>query len=53
MAIYKVNNLWNDATPDTENLCSLNMSFGDFDYLVCREIRVMNLNPSKMTDVTA
>lgn len=47
------NPFWNDSTPDTENLCSFNINFGDFDYVVCREIRVMNLNPSKTTDVTA
>lgn len=40
----------NDAVPTEDNECNFTMYFGDFDYLICREIRVMNLNPSKLED---
>lgn len=36
--------------PTDDNMCFFEFRFGDYDYFICKEIRVKNLNPTKLTE---
>ena len=44
------NPLWNNIIHDDANRCGFELRFGDFDYVVCKEIRVKNNNPTKIRE---